>query len=98
LNLRHFARTLLLFAPALTLPLLTKPHCTQTRLISDIDDTINYTNVTGGAQPAFYNAFVRDLQEVTIPATSEWYPELEGKNVGYSYVVCIASHAAVQIY
>ncbi|KIK62019.1 hypothetical protein GYMLUDRAFT_243168 [Collybiopsis luxurians FD-317 M1] len=57
-----------------------------TRLISDIDDTINYTNVTGGAQPAFYNAFVRDLQEVTIPATSEWYPELEGKNVGYSYV------------
>ncbi|KIK62033.1 hypothetical protein GYMLUDRAFT_42472 [Collybiopsis luxurians FD-317 M1] len=55
-------------------------------LISDIDDTIKYTNVTGGARPAFYNVFVRDLHEVTIPAMSDWYRKLESKGVGFSYV------------
>ncbi|KAF5384613.1 hypothetical protein D9757_007490 [Collybiopsis confluens] len=66
---------------------------TQLRLISDIDDTIKHTNVTGGSRTAFYNVFVRDLEEVVIAGMPEWYQHLERKGVKFSYV----SNAPLQL-
>ncbi|KAF8829019.1 hypothetical protein HHX47_DHR3001032 [Lentinula edodes] len=46
------------------------------RVISDIDDTIKYSNVTGGARAVFHNVFVKELKDLVIPGMGEWYEEM----------------------
>ncbi|KAJ3803194.1 hypothetical protein GGU11DRAFT_671132 [Lentinula aff. detonsa] len=56
------------------------------RVISDIDDTIKYSNVTGGARAVFHNVFVRELKDLVIPGMGEWYEEMWTKGVRFHYV------------
>ncbi|KAJ3966777.1 hypothetical protein EV361DRAFT_808443, partial [Lentinula raphanica] len=56
------------------------------RVISDIDDTIKYSNVTGGARAVFHNVFVRELKDIVIPGMGEWYEEMWKKGVRFHYV------------
>ncbi|KAH7874526.1 uncharacterized protein C8R40DRAFT_1171144 [Lentinula edodes] len=56
------------------------------RVISDIDDTIKYSNVTGGARAVFHNVFVKELKDLVIPGMGEWYEEMWKKGVRFHYV------------
>ncbi|EPQ66395.1 Bgt-1258 [Blumeria graminis f. sp. tritici] len=55
-------------------------------LISDVDDTIKHTSITAGAREAFRNAFVRNLEELTIDGVREWYNSMYDMGVGIHYV------------
>lgn len=55
-------------------------------VISDIDDTIKHTAMTSGAREAFRNAFIRDLDDLTIEGVSEWYTRLAKLGVDFHYV------------
>ncbi|GAA6022714.1 hypothetical protein JCM10207_008075 [Rhodosporidiobolus poonsookiae] len=46
------------------------------RIISDVDDTIKWTEVLKGTKQIFRNAFVRELHEVRVPGMSTWYRHL----------------------
>jgi phosphatidate phosphatase APP1 len=63
-------------------------------LISDIDDTIKHSNITGGAREIFRNAFIRDLGDLTIDGVREWYNTLHDMGVKIHYV----SNAPWQVY
>ncbi|KIL56524.1 hypothetical protein M378DRAFT_172637 [Amanita muscaria Koide BX008] len=56
------------------------------RVISDIDDTIKFSNILGGARAIFRNVFVHDLEEITIPGMSEWYTKMWEEGVRFHYV------------
>jgi hypothetical protein len=56
-------------------------------LISDIDDTIKYSNILSGARSVFFNVFVKDLTEALIPGMPEWYNEMWHRGVRFHYVV-----------
>ncbi|KAF2766564.1 hypothetical protein EJ03DRAFT_338244 [Teratosphaeria nubilosa] len=55
-------------------------------LISDIDDTIKHSGITGGAREIFRNAFIRDLGDMTIDGVKEWYNTLHDMGVKVHYV------------
>lgn len=55
-------------------------------LISDIDDTIKHSNITGGAREIFRNAFIRDLGDLTVDGVKEWYSKLHDMGVKLHYV------------
>lgn len=55
-------------------------------VISDIDDTIKHTAMTSGAREAFRNAFIRDLDDLTIEGVGEWYSRLAKQGVDFHYV------------
>ncbi|SCU97305.1 LAMI_0F09582g1_1 [Lachancea mirantina] len=64
-------------------------------LISDIDDTIKHTGVTGDKRSIFCNVFVNDFATWTIPGMSLWYNTLrDSEGVDFFYV----SNAPYQIY
>jgi phosphatidate phosphatase APP1 len=63
-------------------------------LISDIDDTIKHSNISGGAREIFRNAFIRDLGDLTIDGVREWYNTLHDMGVKIHYV----SNAPWQVY
>lgn len=63
-------------------------------LISDIDDTIKHSNITGGAREIFRNAFIRDLADLTIDGVREWYNTMHDMGVKIHYV----SNAPWQVY
>ncbi|OLN83371.1 Phosphatidate phosphatase APP1-like protein 2 [Colletotrichum chlorophyti] len=54
-------------------------------LISDIDDTIKRSNISGGAKEIFRNTFIRDLKDLTIEGVREWYNELHAMGVSIHY-------------
>ncbi|KAJ9107021.1 hypothetical protein QFC19_002890 [Naganishia cerealis] len=57
------------------------------RIISDLDDTVKYSNILGGAREAFRNAFCRAIADVGIEGMSELYHTLADAGVaGYHYV------------
>ncbi|KAJ7574374.1 hypothetical protein C8J56DRAFT_1064884 [Mycena floridula] len=56
------------------------------RVISDIDDTVKHSNVTGGARAVFHNVFVKDLSELIIPGVGHWYTEMHRQGVRFHYV------------
>lgn len=60
---------------------------TTVRLISDIDDTVKMSGILNGAKAAFYNVFVKDLNDIVIPGMSEWYSALWKRGVRFHYVV-----------
>ena len=60
---------------------------TTVRLISDIDDTVKISGILNGAKAAFYNVFVKDLNEIVIPGMSEWYGAMWKRGVRFHYVV-----------
>ncbi|KAK1462124.1 hypothetical protein CMEL01_14091 [Colletotrichum melonis] len=54
-------------------------------LISDIDDTIKRSNISGGAKEIFRNTFVRELKDLTVEGVREWYNELHSLGVSMHY-------------
>lgn len=58
------------------------------RVVSDIDDTVKFSNVTGGARAVFHNVFVKELKDLVIPGMGEWYSGMWKKGVRFHYVVC----------
>ena len=57
------------------------------RLISDIDDTVELSQVPDGAHVVFHSVFVEDPEEAIIPGLEEWYSTLWGSRVRFYYVV-----------
>ncbi|KAL8281154.1 hypothetical protein RQP46_006512 [Phenoliferia psychrophenolica] len=56
------------------------------RVISDIDDTIKWTEVLGGSKNIFRNVFVRELDEIRVPGMAKWYQAMEKLGVHFHYV------------
>ncbi|TDL24014.1 hypothetical protein BD410DRAFT_786728 [Rickenella mellea] len=56
------------------------------RLISDIDDTIKFSNILGGARAVFRNVFVRSLEELVVQGMGEWYMNMWSRGVRFHYV------------
>ena len=57
------------------------------RVISDIDDTVKYSNIMSGARAVFHNVFVKELKDIVIPGMGEWYNEMWKRGVRFHYVV-----------
>ncbi|KAF1951097.1 hypothetical protein CC80DRAFT_519634 [Byssothecium circinans] len=55
-------------------------------VISDIDDTIKHSAISSGAREIFRNAFIRDLEELTIDGVREWYNKMAELGVTFHYV------------
>ena len=54
-------------------------------VISDIDDTIKRSNISGGAREIFRNTFIRDLPTLTVDGVKEWYNRMHSMGVGIHY-------------
>ena len=63
-------------------------------MISDIDDTIKHSAIGSGAREIFRNAFIRDLDDLTIEGVKEWYEQMASMGVKLHYV----SNAPWQLY
>ncbi|CAR24954.1 Actin patch protein 1 [Lachancea thermotolerans] len=64
-------------------------------LISDVDDTIKHTGVTGDKRSMFSNVFVHEFKTWAIPGMSLWYNTLkDSEGVDFFYV----SNSPFQIY
>jgi phosphatidate phosphatase APP1 len=55
-------------------------------IISDVDDTIKHSSIGSGAREIFRNAFIRDLEDLTIDGVKEWYNTMYDMGVGVHYV------------
>ncbi|KAK9459096.1 uncharacterized protein V1516DRAFT_553596 [Lipomyces oligophaga] len=55
-------------------------------LISDVDDTIKHTGITGEKKGIFRNVFVKDFSELEIKGVAEWYQRLSKIGVPMHYV------------
>ncbi|CAI6268564.1 unnamed protein product [Periconia digitata] len=55
-------------------------------VISDIDDTIKHSAISSGAREIFRNAFIRDLEDLTIDGVKDWYNRMAGLGVTFHYV------------
>lgn len=55
-------------------------------VISDIDDTIKHSAIGSGAREIFRNAFIRELNDLTIEGVQEWYSNLAKMGVKFHYV------------
>jgi hypothetical protein len=54
-------------------------HITEAKVISfinDIDNMIKHSAIASGAKEIFTNAFIRELQDLTIQGVKEWYTKL----------------------
>lgn len=60
-----------------------EPHGVS--LISDVDDTIKTSNISGGAREIFRNTFVRNLQDLTVDGVKEWYNQMYDLGVSIHY-------------
>ncbi|CDF89610.1 ZYBA0S04-08394g1_1 [Zygosaccharomyces bailii CLIB 213] len=64
-------------------------------LISDVDDTIKHTGVTGDKRSMFRNVFVQDFASWNIEGVSRWYRTLkDSRDVDFFYV----SNSPMQTY
>ncbi|KKA27839.1 hypothetical protein TD95_004124 [Thielaviopsis punctulata] len=54
-------------------------------VISDVDDTVKFSNVTGGPREILRNTFVRDLETLTVDGVSEWYNAMASLGVRLHY-------------
>ncbi|SPO00600.1 related to actin cytoskeleton organization and biogenesis [Cephalotrichum gorgonifer] len=54
-------------------------------LISDIDDTIKRSNISGGTREIFRNTFVRELGGLTVDGIKEWYNNMYSMGVSLHY-------------
>ncbi|ODQ78232.1 hypothetical protein BABINDRAFT_25149, partial [Babjeviella inositovora NRRL Y-12698] len=55
-------------------------------VISDIDDTIKLTGVTGEKRQLFTNVFATEVAAWTIPGVSDWYNAMHDRDVQFHYV------------
>ncbi|KAK9369354.1 hypothetical protein V1509DRAFT_620530 [Lipomyces kononenkoae] len=55
-------------------------------LISDIDDTVKHTGITGAKKGIFKNVFVKDYNELEIRGVADWYQKLNKMGVPIHYV------------
>jgi phosphatidate phosphatase APP1 len=55
-------------------------------VISDIDDTIKHSAISSGAREIFRNAFIRELEDLTIDGVREWYSAMADMGVKFHYV------------
>ncbi|KAK9453534.1 hypothetical protein V1511DRAFT_483046 [Dipodascopsis uninucleata] len=55
-------------------------------LISDIDDTVKHTGITGAKKGIFRNVFVKDYGELEIKGVADWYQCLDKMGVPIHYV------------
>ncbi|KAK9450311.1 uncharacterized protein V1518DRAFT_437223 [Limtongia smithiae] len=55
-------------------------------LISDIDDTVKHTGITGAKSGIFKNVFVKDYAELEIKGVADWYQDLTKMGVPIHYV------------
>ncbi|KAF2748988.1 hypothetical protein M011DRAFT_440397 [Sporormia fimetaria CBS 119925] len=55
-------------------------------VISDIDDTIKHSAISAGAREIFRNAFIRDLNDLTIEGVKEWYNRMAELGIKFHYV------------
>ena len=62
---------------------ITEPHGVS--LISDVDDTIKKSNISGGAKEIFRNTFVHSLGDLTIDGVKEWYNDMHQLGVSIHY-------------
>ncbi|KAG5979336.1 hypothetical protein E4U55_005275 [Claviceps digitariae] len=60
-------------------------HPAGISLISDIDDTVKRSNISGGAREIFRNTFVRDLGDLCIDGVREWYTDMHEMGVSMHY-------------
>lgn len=58
---------------------------TGVSLISDVDDTIKRSNISGGAREIFRNTFIRDLKDLTVDGVPEWYNQMHSLGVSIHY-------------
>ncbi|KAK4055848.1 hypothetical protein OIO90_003103 [Microbotryomycetes sp. JL221] len=56
------------------------------RIISDIDDTIKWTQVLHGTKTIFRNVFVRDVRETIVPGMPSWYEQMRQAGAHFHYV------------
>ncbi|POY71520.1 hypothetical protein BMF94_5441 [Rhodotorula taiwanensis] len=56
------------------------------RIVSDVDDTIKWTEVTKGTKTIFRNVFVRELPEIRVPGMATWYRQLQAHGAQFHYV------------
>ena len=59
---------------------------TGVSVISDIDDTIKHSAISAGAREIFRNAFIRELDQLSIEGVKEWYQTLSDMGVKFHYV------------
>lgn len=62
---------------------ITEPHGIS--LISDVDDTVKRSNISGGAKEIFRNTFIRELKELGVEGVKEWYDEMYRMGVNIHY-------------
>ncbi|KAK9465717.1 hypothetical protein V1512DRAFT_265230 [Lipomyces arxii] len=55
-------------------------------LISDIDDTVKHTGITGAKKGIFRNVFVKDYAELEIKGVAEWFQRVNKMGVPIHYV------------
>lgn len=55
-------------------------------VISDIDDTIRHTGVTGGKREVLQNVLVKGFGDVRLEGISEWYRHMEERGAAFHYV------------
>ncbi|GAA6053407.1 hypothetical protein JCM3770_002309 [Rhodotorula araucariae] len=56
------------------------------RVVSDVDDTIKWTEVVKGTRSIFRNVFVRELYEIRVPGMAAWYQAMEKEGAHMHYV------------
>ena len=59
---------------------------TGVSMISDIDDTIKHSAISAGAREIFRNAFIRELDDLSVDGVKEWYQTLADMGVQLHYV------------
>ncbi|GEM08971.1 actin patch protein [Rhodotorula toruloides] len=56
------------------------------RVVSDVDDTIKWTEVLKGTKTIFRNVFVRELYEIRVPGMASWYKQMQTLGCHFHYV------------
>lgn len=56
------------------------------RIISDIDDTVKISEVTGGVRRVFRNVFSMPYERVIVQGMSQWYGQMAQKGAALHYV------------
>ncbi|GAA5871119.1 hypothetical protein JCM1840_007595 [Sporobolomyces johnsonii] len=56
------------------------------RVISDVDDTIKWTEVLKGTKTIFRNVFVRELRDIRVPGMASWYQAMSSRGAHFHYV------------
>ncbi|GAA5848895.1 hypothetical protein JCM8547_006382 [Rhodosporidiobolus lusitaniae] len=59
----------------------------EVRVVSDVDDTVKWTEVVKGTKTIFRNCFVRELKDVRVPGMASWYRHLSAHHSAHFHYV-----------